>query len=78
MKDPAVTTVGAVMVDGKMLGYLYALRAGEGGSGAGWRFVESRSGASYSHEDLVLLLGLVKSALRVRPPYRMEVVAIPF
>ena len=76
MKGNWETTVGAVAVTGHVVGYLYLVRDTDDREVSFWRFVENKSCASYSNEDLVLLLGLVKSALRVRQPDRLEVIAI--
>jgi len=65
MKDPAVTSVASVEVSGHLVGYIYLVAPTGDHRGSFWRYVESASGACYSNEELVILLGLIKSSLRV-------------
>ena len=76
MNELSMTTVGAVEVDGHLVGYLYLIEPEVAPPGASWRYVENHSGASYSHGDLVVLLGLIKSSLRVARWQSVQVVAI--
>jgi len=76
MKDPAVTSVAAVEVDNHLVGYIYLVSPTSDRLTCFWRYVESASGACYSHEDMVILLGLIKSSLRVARWHQIEVVAM--
>ena len=76
MNDPAVTSVAAVEVDNHQVGYIYLVAPTADRLTCFWRYVESKSGACYSHEDMVILLGLIKSSLRVARWHQIEVVAM--
>ncbi len=76
MNNAPVKTVGAVEVDGCLVGYLYLVEKVEPMPGPCWRYVENRSGASYSHMDMVVLLGLIKSSLRIPRWAQLEVIPI--
>ena len=77
MKDPCVTSMAAVEVDGRAVGYIYLVEPPTSSPAPFWRYVESASGACYSHEDMIILLSLIKSSLRVARWHQIEVVASP-
>ncbi len=76
MNEGTLTTVGAVEVDGCLTGYLYLVGPTEERPAPCWRYVEGQSSASYSHENMVILLSLIKSSLRVARWQSLEVIPI--
>jgi len=76
MKDPCVTSVGAVEVSGHLVGYIYLVAASGDCSTSFWRYVESASGACYSNEELVILLSLIKSSLRIARWQDLQILAM--
>ena len=77
MKDPCVTSMAAVEVDNQTVGYIYLVEPTTSRPAPFWRYVESRSGACYSNEDLIMLLSLIKSSLRVPRWLQIQVIASP-